>query len=133
MKFLSIFFITCSLSFAQLMGPKAATQQLEYDFGSVDQGTIVKHTFIISNTGGDALKIENVSASCGCTAAKPEKSELAPGESTNINVEFNTKGRSGKQRKSVYLDTNDPEQERLELKIYGLVVKPENSAKKENN
>jgi hypothetical protein len=112
------------------MGPKAASQQLEYDFGSVEQGTLVNHTFIISNTGGDALKIKKVSASCGCTAAKPEKSELAPGESTNINVQFNTKGRSGKQRKSVYVDTNDPEHTRLELKIYGVVVKPESNPEK---
>jgi hypothetical protein len=124
--------MACTLSFAQFMGPKVATQQLEYDFGSVEQGTLVEHTFVISNTGGDALKIRNVSASCGCTAAKPEKSELAPGESTNINVQFNTKGRSGKQRKSVYVDTNDPEHSRLELKIYGVIKKPEiNTVKKE--
>jgi hypothetical protein len=117
--------MACSLTFAQLVAPKIATQQIEYDFGTVEQGMLVKHTFIITNTGGDLLKINNVSASCGCTAAKPDKSELSPGESTNINVQFNTNGRRGKQRKSVYVETNDPEHEKLELKIYGVVVKNE--------
>ncbi len=136
MKFLSIFFMACSLTFAQLVSPKVATQQIEYDFGTVEQGTIVKHSFIITNTGGDVLKINHVNASCGCTAAKPDKSELSPGESTNINVQFNTNGRKGKQRKSVYVNTNDPENGKLELKIYGVIVKSEaepTAEKKETN
>ncbi|MGE5845485.1 MAG: DUF1573 domain-containing protein, partial [Ignavibacteria bacterium] len=98
-------------------------QQIEYDFGTVEQGTIVKHSFIITNNGGDVLIIKDISASCGCTAANPDKRELNPGESTNINVEFNTNGRSGKQRKAVYVETNDPDNKKLELKIYGTVVK----------
>ena len=123
MKTLSIFLMTYSLSFAQLLGPKISLQQIEYDFGTVEQGTIVKHSFIITNNGGDVLIIKDVSASCGCTAANPDKRELNPGESTNINVEFNTNGRSGKQRKAVYIETNDPDNKKLELKIYGTIVK----------
>ncbi|MGE5795233.1 MAG: DUF1573 domain-containing protein, partial [Ignavibacteria bacterium] len=123
MKTLSIFLMTYSLSFAQLLGPKISLQQIEYDFGTVEQGTIVKHSFIITNNGGDVLIIKDISASCGCTAANPDKKELNPGESTNINVEFNTNGRSGKQRKAVYVETNDPDNKKLELKIYGTVVK----------
>ncbi|MGE5809957.1 MAG: DUF1573 domain-containing protein [Ignavibacteria bacterium] len=123
MKTLSIFLMTYSLSFAQLLGPKISLQQIEYDFGTVEQGTIVKHSFIITNNGGDVLIIKDISASCGCTAANPDKRELNPGESTNINVEFNTNGRSGKQRKAVYVETNDPDNKKLELKIYGTVVK----------
>jgi hypothetical protein len=123
MKTLSIFLMTYSLSFAQLLGPKISLQQIEYDFGTVEQGTIVKHSFIITNNGGDVLIIKDVSASCGCTAANPDKRELSPGESTNINVEFNTNGRSGKQRKAVYVETNDPDNKKLELKIYGTIVK----------
>ncbi|HVO74304.1 MAG TPA: DUF1573 domain-containing protein [Ignavibacteriaceae bacterium] len=122
MKIIGIFLITCSLSFAQLVGPKISMQQIEYDFGTVEQGTLVKHSFIITNNGGDVLIIKHVKASCGCTAADPEKKELKPGESTNINVQFNTNGRSGKQRKSVYVETNDPGNEKLELKIYGTVI-----------
>jgi uncharacterized cupredoxin-like copper-binding protein len=123
MKILGFFLLACSLSFAQLLSPKISFQQIEYDFGTVEQGTIVKHSFIITNNGGDILEIKDVSASCGCTAADPEKKELKPGESTNINLQFNTNGRSGSQRKSVFVETNDPENSKLELKIYGTVVK----------
>jgi hypothetical protein len=123
MKTLLIFLAACSLSFAQLVGPKVAVQQLEYDFGKVEQGKVVKHDFTISNNGGDLLVIKKVKASCGCTAAKPIKNELSPGESTEINVEFNTKGRSGVQHKIVYVDTNDPDKPQLELKIFGNIIK----------
>ncbi|MCW8816322.1 MAG: DUF1573 domain-containing protein, partial [Ignavibacteriaceae bacterium] len=83
-KSLFIILMLTSLSFAQLLQPKLALQQTSYDFGDIKQGDVVSHDFILSNSGGDMLTISNVTASCGCTAAAPEKKELAPGESTNL-------------------------------------------------
>jgi hypothetical protein len=37
------------------------------------------------------------------------KRELKPGESSNIEVTFNSKGRKGPQTKTVTVSTNDPE------------------------
>lgn len=95
--------------FSQLLPPKIAVQQLSYDFGDINQGDVVNHSFIITNSGGDVLIIKDVKASCGCTAAKPDKNELKPGESTNITVSFNSKGRKGPQNKVVNVTTNDPD------------------------
>ena len=111
-----------SISFAQLLGPKAVIKQTEYDFKSIEQGTIVNHNFTITNTGGDLLKITDVRASCGCTAVKPEKSELKPDESTSIMVSFNSTGRLGVQQKYVYVVTNDPANQEIKLKISGNVL-----------
>ncbi|HEX9251346.1 MAG TPA: DUF1573 domain-containing protein [Ignavibacteriaceae bacterium] len=95
--------------FPQLIAPKVGVQQPNYDFGTINQGVVVSHSFVVSNNGGDLLKILDVKAACGCTAAKPEKSELKPGESTNIAVSFNSKGRKGPQTKTVTVTTNDSE------------------------
>lgn len=122
---LFVFFLFSSLVFAQLMQPKLVLQQSSFDFGDIKQGEIVSHTFVLTNSGGDLLKITNVQASCGCTAASPEKSELAPGESTDLTVKFNSKGRMGKQLKTVKIFTNDPESPEMTLTINGNVVTSE--------
>ena len=111
-----------SLSCAQLIGPKLVIQQTSHDFGDILQGEKVTHTFVISNSGGDVLKISDVRASCGCTAVKPEKNELAPGESTNLLVSFNSAGRSGSQLKTVTVKTNDPDNPETVLTITAHVV-----------
>lgn len=109
-----IIFTTISI-LPQMLGPKVAVQHLEHDFGDINEGDVVSHTYVISNNGGDLLKILDVRASCGCTAAKPEKSELNPGESTNLVVSFNSKGRKGPQSKTVTVSTNDPDKPNILL------------------
>jgi len=112
-----IFLFTSISIFPQLLEPKVSVQQTEYDFGNINQNDIANHSFTITNTGGDLLKILDVKASCGCTAASPDKKELKPGESTQINVSFNSKGRKGPQTKTVTVKTNDPNKPVLTLMI----------------
>lgn len=45
------------------------------------------------------------------------KKRIKPGESTNIAVTFNSKGRKGPQVKTVNVTTNDPEKQNLTLTI----------------
>ncbi len=104
-----VFFLFSSVVFAQLFQPTLILQQTSFDFGDIKQGDKVSHTFVLTNGGGDLLKISDVKASCGCTAAAPDKNELAPGESTNLVVTFNSAGRMGKQSKTVRIYSNDPE------------------------
>ena len=119
------FLLFTSIIFAQLFQPKLILQQSNYDFGDIQQGEKVSHIFVLSNGGGDLLKISNVSASCGCTAAAPEKNELGPGESTNLNVTFNSAGRMGKQSKTVRIYSNDPNNPEMLLSITGNVITPD--------
>jgi len=121
MTIISIIFFSVAI-FAQLLPPKVAVQQSSHDFGDIKQGDVVTHSFLISNNGGDILVIKDVKASCGCTAAKPDKNELKPGESTNILVSFNSKGRKGPQTKVVTVTTNDPEQPSVTLTFQGNVI-----------
>jgi hypothetical protein len=105
--------------------PKAVISPMAYDFGEIIQDSVVTTYFVITNEGGDLLKITNVSASCGCTAVMPEKNELKPGESTNIKVTFNSKGRSGKQTKTITVETNDTKNSTIKLSFTGNVIKKE--------
>jgi len=120
--FLIVFFLFTSIISAQLFQPKLVLQQDSFDFGDITQGEKVSHTFVLSNGGGDALIISDVRASCGCTAAAPEKKELVPGESTNLLVTFNSANRKGIQHKTVRIFSNDPENPEMMLSITGNVV-----------
>jgi uncharacterized cupredoxin-like copper-binding protein len=127
-SFLFAFFLFSSIVFAQLLQPKLVLQQDSFNFGDIKQGETVSHTFVLSNSGGDLLKINNIQASCGCTAASPEKNELAPGESTNLTVKFNSTGRQGMQKKTVKIFTNDPQTPEMTITIQGnILLASENS------
>ncbi len=129
-KNIFIQFIILSFSlFAQLIGPKISVQSAEHNFGDIKLGDQVSHSFTISNSGGDILKILDVRASCGCTAAQPDKKELKPGESTQIKVIFNSKGRVGPQLKTVYVTSNDPERKEVHLSIRCNILPPEKKTK----
>lgn len=128
----NIFYIIIAISlpvFAQLVGPKISVQSPEHNFGDIIQGEEVSHSFVITNSGGDILRITNVRASCGCTAAEPDKKELKPGESTKLKVTFNSKGRVGPQLKSVYVSSNDPDRKEIQLNIRCNILLPEKKQK----
>lgn len=78
----------------------------DYDFGTVTEGEIVEGVFKISNKGKTDLIITDASASCGCTVPEWPKDAIKPGDSAVLKFSFNSKGRTGKQSKSITLQTN---------------------------
>ena len=66
-------------------------EEAEFDFGYVPQNSKVSHLFFLHNGGEDPLVIERVVPGCGCTRAPLKKSELAPGETTELEIIFSTK------------------------------------------
>ncbi len=106
--------LTLNLS-AQQKAPKLEVTDREHDFGILKDGEIVTHEYVIKNIGNDLLRIEQVRSSCGCTAVLPEKDRIEPGDFTTIKVTFNTYRRIGKQKKYVYVFTNDPNESDIRL------------------
>lgn len=88
--------------------PVASFDNISFNFGEIKAGEKVNHNFVLTNTGKSNLIIRKVKASCGCTAVTPEKSVIAPGESTKVGAQFDSAGRSGTQTKSITVITNDP-------------------------
>jgi uncharacterized cupredoxin-like copper-binding protein len=107
---------------AQFQGPKLFSPATKFDFGSVEQGSIVKHKFVIVNNGDQMLIIDKVVSSCGCTVAEPEKKELKAGETTTIAAEFNSTGRLGDQLKTISILSNDQVNPLFQLTLTGKVL-----------
>ncbi len=75
---------------------------------TVQSGSLVSHSFVVTNVGDEPLNITDVRTSCGCTTAALAKRDLAPGESVNVEATVNTTGFSGTVTRTVSVSSNDP-------------------------
>lgn len=97
--------------------PKIQFEKLEFDAGKIIQGEKVNYAFKFKNAGGGMLKIESAKPSCGCTASAPRKSEIEPGETSQIEMTFDSTGRTGPQSKTITVISNDPMNPTIVLKF----------------
>lgn len=117
-------------------GPRMQFEKTKYDFGTVKKGTEAKHTFKFKNVGTDTLKISQVKTSCGCTAAWESSRIIPPEDEGQIEVRFDTAGRSGRFLKTVYVFSNDALTPKQNLVIGGTIEvqksEPESDAKEKD-
>jgi hypothetical protein len=106
--------------------PVAEYDKTTFDFGNIKENEKVSTAFKLKNSGKTDLLIRNVKASCGCTAVKHEN-VVAPGQTIDLNVEFNSRGKKGRQNKTVTVITNDPKNATVQLRIMGTVEAAANS------
>ncbi len=104
--------------------PRIEVAEPVYNFGTALSGAPLRHVFTIKNVGSGPLEITKVATSCGCTAAKPSKTVLTPGEISTLEASVDTHFEQGHSLSVVTLATNDPAAPSLQLKIEG-VIKPQ--------
>lgn len=102
-------------------GPVMTFETTEIDYGTIEQGADPYRVFKFTNTGTDPLIIEGAKGSCGCTVPTYPTDPIAPGESGEIKVRYDTK-RVGPFTKTVRLTTNESVTTRT-LRIKGEVLK----------
>ena len=78
----------------------------EYDFGIVNEGTVVETSYLVTNSGKTDLVITNAKASCGCTVPVWPRDAIKPGKTGEVKVKFNTSGKPNRQQKTITLTTN---------------------------
>lgn len=99
-----------------------------HDYGTIDQGANGECVFVVTNTGTEPLIISLCKGSCGCTVPKCPVEPIAPGESAEITVKYNT-NRVGPINKSVTITSNATNEPRKIVRIAGNVkAKPQGGA-----
>ncbi len=81
-------------------------EKYEHNFGKVKEGEKVSHVFKFTNTGANDLIISDARGSCGCTVPQWPKEPVKPGATGEIKVEYDSKGKSGVQKKTVSITAN---------------------------
>lgn len=109
--------------------PTIDFESKEHDFGNVEEGDVVEHVFKFTNNGDAPLIITDAKASCGCTVPSYPKNEpIAPGESGEMMVKFNTRGKPNQQMKQVRITANtESGRESIRIKAF---VNPKAGSKK---
>ena len=95
-------------------------KEMEYDFAKIPQGKPVFHYFDITNTGNEALKLDNVQASCGCTTPEWSHDSIAPGATAQIKIGYNAAS-EGNFEKFITVTYNGNQSK--QIKIKGMVWK----------
>lgn len=91
----------------QTIQPKISFEKNLHDFGKFAEADgKVTYQFSFVNTGGGDLIIQNVSASCGCTAPQWTREPIPPGGEGFVAATFNPAGRPGPFRKYITVVSN---------------------------
>lgn len=125
MKTTQLYFFICLLLFVSVNSkagaPKGAPifslEKKYHDFGTITEGEVVTTVFVFTNTGDGPLIISDIITPCGCTVPEWPKEPILPGEQKEIKVEFNSKGKSGIQRKMLRVISNASGENVLQIKL----------------
>ena len=102
--------------------PVVTFDEKSHDFGEMKQGDKKDFTFQLTNNGKTDLVIRRVRSSCGCTAVAPASKVIAAGETAPVKVTFDSRGKRGRQSKSITVITNDPKTPTTTLRITSNVL-----------
>ncbi len=109
-------------------------EEVTFEYGQLLQGEKINNVFEFTNTGEVPLLITAAKGSCGCTVPEWPNTPIQPGETGEIRVVFDSKGKKGKQSKRVTLTANtNPAQTFLTIKGEVMIEEEKELVKNENN
>jgi hypothetical protein len=105
-----------------IRGPKLEIPEESWDFGAVKTGSVLKHDFIIKNTGQAELTIDVYPNCPRCMGLELDKPSIPPKGAAKLHVEIFGKG-EGPYEVYVMLESNDPQKRVNRLTVKGTFVK----------
>lgn len=116
------FFLALTFTFITLFSnaqPKAVVDKAVVKLDKVKEGTTVHHVYKIKNEGNSPLILHDYNVGCPCTKILLPKTPILPGETVEVPMEFDSKGKFYLQDRVIVVNTNAPKKELLlRFKIY---------------
>lgn len=123
-SFLLVLIVAIALTAVPGLAQVISVTPTSIDFGNMQQMESRDSQVMVTNNGAGLLHIREVDADCGCTVPTLAKEELAPGESTVIEINFNSKKFHGNVMKMVHIYSNDPESPVVDVMLTANVFAP---------
>lgn len=92
-----------------------------YSFDTITAGDVVERTFTFINTGKAPVNIKDANVTCGCTYPSYSFLPIAPGDSSQVNVTYNSVGKQGLQEATITINS-DALPSTVQLTLKGYVV-----------
>src|SRR5688572_9861550 len=99
--------------------PSALVSEATHNFGTIELGGKMSHTFTVQNKGDAALKLANGGTTCKCTDFRLEDTSIPAGGTSTVVLEWKGEGEIGPFRQTATIETNDPKQPKLLLTVQG--------------
>lgn len=108
--------------------PQLALAATQLELGDVANGIVVERDVVVQNTGAEALVVEGVATSCGCTQATIEPMLIPPGGQGVLHITFDSGAHGPELRgelvRQVFITTNDPKQPNSMVELLANIVAP---------
>jgi hypothetical protein len=103
---LGVFALTIATYAQDAKGPKMQFDITTIDYGTIDKGADPLRKFKFTNVGNEPLIIKGAKGSCACAVPNYPKEPIMPGESSVIEVRYDTQ-RVGPFQKQITINTNE--------------------------
>ncbi len=97
--------------------------EMEHDFGDLEQGKPVEHHFKFTNHHDEPVTIDNIRTTCGCTSPDWSEAIIEPGASDVITITYDSK-KTGYFRKKIKVYFNHQRKAEI-LYVEGFVLDKE--------
>jgi len=100
--------VTCAgLAISGRLAAELVPEPATVDLGRQKQQVTASAVVKLTNAGKTPVEILRVSADCSCTAATPKETKLEPGQSTSLEVSFETRSYQGEIHRRVLVQTSE--------------------------
>jgi len=118
LRLYAVFFSMSLFGLVQAQNIRPITPE-KIEFGRLLEGRTLQGDIRFVNTGKEAVQIQRVQASCGCTTTKIEKMRVEPGDTASVHYSVRTQGFRGLVRKTITVYFTDPKEKELQFVIQG--------------
>ena len=102
---------------------KSTWIEKSHDYGMIQQGTKVSHTFSVTNEGKRDLYIRKTKSNCSCMKVTTSADTIPPGANGLFTIEFDSANKQGKDSRKVNVFLNDPSNPEVILEMKGEIKK----------
>ncbi len=89
-----------------------------HNFGTLIDGEIVSYSFVFRNTGGSSFRLVKGEKSCGCIEIQFNLNEILPGDSSTVELIYNSSDEWGNIIKEAVIETSLGERKELQIGAY---------------
>ena len=89
-----------------------------HNFGTLKEGEIISYSFRFRNSGDSPFNIVKVEKSCGCIGVNYSSNAIMPGDSSIVEIVFNSAGEWGNLIREATIETSDGEHKALKIGAY---------------
>lgn len=88
--------------------PQLWIENKEINSGTISAAQVQTYVVKLFNKGQETLEIRKIQGNCECIQTELTINSIAPGESVEMRIVFDPKGRFGIDQRNIYLFSNDP-------------------------